>query len=183
MSLIDKSFFVKKLNIPNTGTTEVDEMVDSYIKQYEPQFLLKLFGYPLYKAYSASPIESRFTAINDGQEYTDINGMLNKWPGLIVTVVTGPPVQKQSMIANYVYFKYRSENATQFTGIGEAIIGGENATMVNPRKKMALVWNEMSDQVKQLMQFLDANQTTYPEWNNTYKIEALKSFGFLNPFF
>lgn len=183
MSLIDKTFFVKKLNIPNTGTPEVDEIVDSYIKQYEPQFLLKLMGYPLYKAFIAAPAEDRFKAIIDGEEYTDLNGMMNKWPGLVVTISDSTPVQKQCIIANYVYYKYRAENATQFTGIGEAIIGGENATMVNPRKKMALVWNEMSDQVKQLLQFLDSKQDLYPEWNNIYKVEALKSFGFLNPFF
>ena len=190
MSLIDASYFVKKLNIPNSGDTAIAETIVSYINQYEPFFLQKIFGYPLYKAYKASLSDARFNDIINGKEYTDINGNINKWPGLIEVLIpaptppaTTPPAQKQSIIANFVYFKYREENATQFTGIGEAIIGAENAVMVSPRKKMALVWNEMSNQVKQFTQFMDANQSAYTEWSNINKIDALQYFGFMNPFF
>jgi len=190
MSLIDASYFVKKLNIPNSEDAAVAETIVSYINQFEPQFLIKLFGYPLYKAYLADKTNARFTAIFSGAEYADANGYTDKWPGLIEVVVppptapaTTPVAQKQSIIANYVYFYYRSENATQFTGIGEAVMSGENTTMVSPRKKLALIWNEMSNQVKQFTEFMTANQTTYPEWTNINRINAIQYFKFMNPIF
>lgn len=189
-SLIDLTFFVKKLNIPNTGDPAIIETVQSYILQYEPIFLERLFGYPLYAAYMASPADQRFVDIIDGKEFTDINGNLNKWKGLIEILVpaptppaTTPTQQRQSPIANFVYFKYRVENVSQFTGIGELLPSAENATMVSPRRKLSMVWNEMREQVIQLMAFLTANQSAYPEWNDTYRIQALKSFGYVNPFF
>lgn len=188
MSLIDATFFVKKLSIPNTADAAVAETVTSYINQYETMFLVKLLGYPLYKAYKDSPEDQRFKDILNGKEYANLNGLLTKWPGLIEVLVpaptqpaTTPAGQKQSIIANFVYYWYRVENATQFTGVGEVLMVAENTTMVSPRKKLAMVWNEMRVQVYLLMQFLDANQSTYSEWSNIDKIEALKYFGYMNP--
>lgn len=190
MSLIDATFFVKKLSIPNTSDAAVAETVTSYINQYETMFLVKLLGYPLYKEYKASPTDQRFKDIIEGKEYANLNGLLAKWNGLVEVLVpepTSPAIapagQKQSIIANFIYYWYRAENATQFTGVGEVIMAGENTTMVSPRKKLAMVWNEMSGQVKELMQFLEATQSNYPEWNNINRSEALKYFSYMNPFF
>ncbi len=190
MSLIDASYFVKKLNIPNTDSPEIAEAVTSYINQFEPMFLQRLFGYPLYSAYKAHSADARFTDILNGKEYTNLNGYLNKWNGLIEVLVpaptppaTTPVAQKQSIIANFVYYHYRIENVTQFSGIGEMLMFGENANAVSPRRRLATVWNEMSNVVKQFIQFLDANQSIYPEWTYIDKVAALEYFGFVNPFF
>jgi len=41
----------------------------------------------------------------------------------------------------------------------------------------------MSNEVNQLVQFLDANQAIYPEWTYADRVSTLKYFGFVNPIF
>lgn len=89
MSLIDATYFVGELNIPNTGQAEIAEQVTWFINKYEPIFLQKLFGYPLYKSFVASmntpAPEQRFLDILYGKEYTDYQGRIQKWKGLVKT--------------------------------------------------------------------------------------------------
>lgn len=92
MSFIDASYFVGDLNIPNTGDAPVAQRLTWFIEKYEPEFLQKLMGYPLYKAFLAginviSPAvpDMKWLNILYGAEYTDFRGYLQKWKGLIVT--------------------------------------------------------------------------------------------------
>lgn len=92
MSFIDASYFVWEINIPNTDETAVAERLTLFISKYEPLFLQKLFGYPLYKAFvagmtvtpPATPAQ-RFLDMLYGKEYTDLQGRIQKWKGIIVT--------------------------------------------------------------------------------------------------
>jgi hypothetical protein len=188
MSLIDISFFTKLINVPNSGNSEIAETLNSYVAQYEPEFLEKVLGYSLFKAYKDNSASQRFVDIITGKEFTDLNGNLNKWNGLVKTIVpasTNPDIaaQKQSIIANYVYYNYRKENITQYTGLGEKIFSSEEVSTVSPRRRLVIVWNEISKEVNQLIQFLDANQAVYPEWTYIDRVSALKYFGYVNPIF
>lgn len=89
MSFIDASYFIGELNIPNTGETSVAERITWFINKYEPAFLEKLMGYPLFKAFVAgmntpSP-DVRFLDILYGKEYTDYRGYPKRWKGLVKT--------------------------------------------------------------------------------------------------
>lgn len=187
MSFIDPSYFIGEINIPNTGSAEVSERLTLFITQYEPQFLQHLFGYPLYKAFSAvtPPTDQRFLDILNGKEYTDFQGRLQLWKGLIIPA--NPPVSPQSPIANYIYYWYRRNNATQTTDFGEVISSAENSINASPRKKMASAWNYMHEWVREFCAFMEATQvsdpTTYPEWTQPDEHHALRFFGFMNPIF
>jgi hypothetical protein len=93
MSLIDISYFVGDINnIPNTDQVAVQQRVNYCIQKYEQEFLRKLLGYPLYKAFVASlqvvaPAvpEQRMLDILYGKEYTNLQGYLTQWRGLIMT--------------------------------------------------------------------------------------------------
>jgi hypothetical protein len=90
MSFIDASYFVGDLNIPNSGQSEVAERITWFIEKYEPLFLRQLLGYPLYKAFvsgmAVTPApDRRFLDILYGKEYTDFEGRIQLWKGLIVT--------------------------------------------------------------------------------------------------
>jgi hypothetical protein len=192
MSLIDVSYFVGNLNVPNTGDSAIAETVNWFIGKYEAIFLQKALGYPLYKAYLAAPDDQRFLDIINGKEYTDHQGYTAKWNGLIEIVVPGVPAsgsdpevpaQKESIIANFVYYWYQRYNVTQTTGIGEIRTEGENAIIVSPRKKMVSAWNEIHSKMKTLLEFIDANQTAYPEWTYVDRNAVIKYFGFINPIF
>lgn len=179
-NIIDTSFFVANLNIPNSGDADIASNINWFINKYEQQFLQKALGYPLYKAYKANTSDQRFQDILNGKEYTDWKGRLAKWDGLMVNVTN---TQKQSPIANYVYYWYYRNNVTSTTGVGEAINTPENAKTVSPWKKVASSWNDMRKQVMILIEFIEQNTSVYPEWDPVDKYETLKHFGFINPIF
>jgi hypothetical protein len=293
MSFIDASYFVGDLTIPNTDEPAVLQRLTWFIQKNEPVFLQKLMGYPLYKAFLAginvvSPAVPNIKWLNIlyGAEYTDFQGYIQKWKGLIVTdipiynlsggyvykapqyltagvtigltpgattatfdgtggkddwrgwipVLTRTGIMRpgvdyswdtttgqlallkpndkfgnaedffvafqlrtdatvpiidmavnESCIANYIYYKYRRDGATQYTGIGEVITTAENSTAVSPRKKAATIWNEMHCWVKEFLAFMEATQmadpTIYPEWTFNNRNDAYRYFGFMNPFF
>lgn len=293
MSFIDTSYFVGELNIPNTDQAAVLQRLTWFIAKYEPEFLRKLMGYPLYKAFLAginvvSPAVPNIKWLNIlyGAEYTDYQGYIQKWKGLIVTdtpiynlsggyvykaplyltagqtvgltpntntatfdgtggkddwrgwtpIIARTGIMKpgidyswntttglmtllragdkfgpledffvsfqlrtdpaatglsapigESCIANYVYYRFRRDGATQYTGIGEVVTNAENSISVSPRKKASTIWNEMHDWTKEFLAFMEATQTLdptiYPDWTLNNRNDAYRFFGFMNPFF
>lgn len=91
MSLIDRTYFVGEINIPNTNQAAIGSAVDLFIEQYEDQFLNDVLGYTLYKALKAGlqvvPVAQKWTDLIEGVEYTDLADKTRKWQGL----VTQPP--------------------------------------------------------------------------------------------
>lgn len=83
--------------------------------------------------------------------------------------------QVKVSIICYVYYYFRRDNATLFTGIGEAISKAENAIMVSPIVKMVDRWNEMVKNNYATVKFIDDHQADYgayytPEWCMYYTI-------------
>jgi hypothetical protein len=87
MSLIDRTYFVGELSIPNTSQTAVGGLVDLFIEKYEEQFLNDVLGYSLYKALKAGlqvvPVAQKWTDLIEGAEYTDTNSKVRFWKGLV----------------------------------------------------------------------------------------------------
>jgi hypothetical protein len=91
MSLIDRTYFVGELNIPNTSQVAIGSAVDLFIEEYEDRFLSEVLGYTLYKALKAGlqivPVAQKWTDLIEGVEYIDLASKTRKWKGL----VTQPP--------------------------------------------------------------------------------------------
>jgi hypothetical protein len=89
--LIDRTYFVGELNIPNTNQAAIGSQVDLFIEQYEDQLLNEVLGYSLYKAFKAGmqevTVDQKWTDLIEGVEYTDVNSKVRFWKGL----VTQPP--------------------------------------------------------------------------------------------
>lgn len=81
---------------------------------------------------------------------------------LAINVSTG--LNKESLIANYVYYWFMRNNVTQSTPMGEVATANENSTVNNPVHKMSRAWNEMNHWVEQLNSYLNASRSVYPEW-------------------
>lgn len=92
MPFIDRSYFTVELNIARLDTTATQENLDAMIQQREPELLKKVLGYELYKNFMAGllldPVPVAWNALLLGGEYTDLNGRLQFWRGLVGT----PPV-------------------------------------------------------------------------------------------
>ncbi len=187
--LIDETYFVGRLSIPNTSKDYVLERLTSLIETLEPQLLEDILGYPLYKVFIAgtedfnpessnSTIEDRFMEIIEGAEYTDCNDKLRKFKGLLFEDGTTP----RSPIANYVYYHWLKDNATQTTGVGEATAEAELADVASPAVKMVEAWNEMSKWISDLLAFLYDKKETYPEWSDEDRYCTLQKFRSINTF-
>lgn len=86
--IINKSFFVREIILPNLTSPAEENKLNEFIARYEHQCLLDNLGYPLYKAFG-SESSQRMTDLLIGAEYYDGEGELRKWQGLIHGAVQG----------------------------------------------------------------------------------------------
>lgn len=273
MALIDRTYFVGELNIPNTSQAAIGSAVDLFIEEYEDQFLNDVLGYTLYKALKAGlqivPIAQKWTDLIEGVEYTDLANKTRKWKGLVtqpptvlnaldalnpidivvgrgqlydpvanMTSTTIPAVlvgkafifekrafgkliegeysvvgntltltsgqfsvndvytykaatlaintttgtNKKSLIANYVYYWYIRNSHTQTATTGEVKPQNENAVIANPALKLVRAWNEMSEWICELVDYLDAKKDDYTEWTDHNVWNMRKKFRRINEY-
>lgn len=91
-------------------------------------------------------------------------------------------VSPDSPIANYVYYWFIRNNATQTTTMGEAKTSKENATDAGPGTKMSRAWNEMAQRVRQLAHFMNTKRDVYPEWTSQRLYTLMERFAPINEF-
>lgn len=162
-NLIDTSFFYGKLLIAQSTEPSVALSITKAIDIFEPEFMLKLLGYELYKVFKAEltpSISDRMKGLRDGAEYQNRYGILDRWKGLKFTDGSG----NRSPIANFVYYWYTRNNATKTTGTGEKNVGSKNSTNSDSVNKQCSAWNEMATWCNELWEFLYVNQDIYPEY-------------------
>lgn len=135
MSLIDISYFLEgDLAIPNTGETPVIEQLNGYIQKYEQEFLRRLLGYPLYKAFvtgiavtAPTVPDQRFLDILYGKEYTNLQGFLTQWRGLIMTDTPVYNTGGQTVYKKPVYIT-AGTTAGFMPNTNVAVLDGTNGT-------------------------------------------------------
>jgi hypothetical protein len=182
--LIDRTYFVGELNIPNTSQAAIGSLTDHFIAKYEEEWLREVLGYTLHKAFRAgwqapSPAQ-KWTDLVDGVEYTS-NAKTKFWRGL-VSAVSGESSFDLSPIANYVYYWYIRNNYTQTSTMSEVKATNENAAIANPSLKMVRAWNEMSQWICELVDYLDAKKDDYTEWADQDVWRMRKKFRPINEF-
>jgi hypothetical protein len=135
-NLIDYTYFTGEINIPISGINMQTVLAD-YIAKYEPEILKMLLGYSLYKDFTAgisiaSPLQ-KWIDLKDGKEFTfTLSGQT------ITTYFEG----LKKIVAYYVYFKYRCENDTSYSGQSQVKNSNENAENVDNAPKLVQVWNK-----------------------------------------
>src|ERR1035437_922329 len=162
-AIINASFFVRNINIPNPGDVKVLEKINSFIGKYEPECMKSILGYSLYKLF-LNETSQRMIDILSGAEYNDSCGELQKWEGLVHDTDI-------SLIANYIYYFIQESSATQTTGVSTSISKPETGTNVSPADKMINAWNFFSDETASLCSFLWNKKDSggiriYPEFTN-----------------
>jgi len=145
MSFIDYTYFINDVYLPVIGDADGQTVMTESITRYENEVLTCLLGYELLKELKADldengiPQTQKFIDLVDGKEFSfilDGYTINTKWEGLANTI-------KTSLIAYYVYYKYRNNTETLTTTTGEAKNSKENATVMNPFPKLVYSWNEM----------------------------------------
>jgi len=165
MSLIDKTYFVKDINIPDSDYSDLTAV----IVKYEKEILIKLLGYELYAlvaAYDVTTSPQRIKDIVEGKEYT-VGSYIVKWNGLTNT-------DKVSLIAYYVYYWWTRNQATLTGSIGEIKPKSENSNNASLIQKSTNAWTRLEELSQStaypydsLYAFLSENESDYPEWEFT----------------
>jgi hypothetical protein len=164
MSLIDKTYFVQEINIPDSTYSDLT----AYITKYEKEVLLRLLGYDIWKlvnAYSVSTSPQRIKDLVEGKEYT-VGDYTVKWDGLSNT-------NKVSLIAYYVYYFYVRNKSVILQTTGAMQSTGENVKNASPVMSVTEAWNRLEELYgypgqyalePSAYNFLMTYQSTYPEW-------------------
>jgi hypothetical protein len=179
--LIDQTYFVGELNIPDAPKAEVLERLSFLIAKYEEELLRASLGNDLYLAFITgtvgkleADIDQKWKNLRDGKDYTDLTGRSANWIGL------RKGSTKQSMIANYVYYFWLRDRASRTSAVGETRGLSKTEENVSPGTKMARAWNEMVRWISDLVKFLDANRVDYPEWTKVDRSKISRMFKAIN---
>ncbi len=167
MNLIDSTYFIGEINIAQLGQQYVQEHLDNLISKYEPKYLRSVLGNAFAKLFdtgrNADSVEERWTKLISGDDYTDKHGIEQRWDGFTNEMLVSP-------IANYVYYWYTRDNATDTTASGEQTDTPIGAVGASPALKQSRAWNEMVAMNCRLHDFLlnkkdDNGDRVYPEFD------------------
>lgn len=176
MPLIDYTYFVGQINIPNVDKPATLQALDTFIAENENDTMCNLLGYELFKAFQTeiATQTQRMVDLRDGVEYS-YGGRLYKWRGLKFLQNN----TKYSLLAYYIYFMYMQNKATNTSGTGENVATTENSVAHNSIDKQVYAHNQFVRHSADLYQFLNAKYNLYPEWQGNYwrEVKTINSLG------
>lgn len=139
-NIVTYSDFTGEINL-SASNAEMQAPITAAITRYEREFLALLLGDKLADAMIAD-----YTGGSPSQEALDLfNGVTafditisskavtRKWAGL----KTG------KAIAYYIYYKYRLENESRMSGVGQTVFKAENADRADFTEKLVTIWNKL----------------------------------------
>ena len=144
---IDYTYLIDDKKIPNLTDlsivgTSLQTQVQRFINHYEPEYLKFVLGETLYNECIAG-----LTVVTPDA----------KWTALKAKFVDS--TNKLSPIANYVYRKLAQKTKIFWIQTGE----GEN-TVQYTREGLADSWNDMVYQTAEIVEWLEDNSATYPNY-------------------
>lgn len=142
--IIDNTFFqdgllriegVIAFATPSPTNAAIQSNIESFIEQYEPEYMCKLLGEELYE-----------TFLRSREEGSEI------WSEFEAILIQGDSF-KRSPIANYVYFHMLRAYHTNAT-INGVRIDGDYGIIKSPERKMISAWNDMCRMNRKLLKWL-----------------------------
>lgn len=166
MYIIDDTYFIKELNIPNSKEinaydTGGDDPLDQWIDQYARLLLQNALGTTLFNDLNTNVNASgayvsgvvKWDNLVNGVIYTK-NGVEYEWKGLSFTEGTF----KGSLMAYFVYCKWLEFQLSRMSGVGEVKGNAANSVNVNSTQRYVTLWNT----------FFEAYQGEYCNTNTLY---------------
>lgn len=172
MFLYPEDFDVIPYSIPNLDKVENTFM--DYVDTEEEKVLREILGSKLYESFiqgigvvdsnsGDAPIEDKWLKLRDGSTYENC-GKQYKYKGMV------------SLLKPYIYAMWLRDSWDNHSGIGIVKADAENATVINPGRRIVRGYNDFSNQVggrfnhaNTLYGFLSVNSEDYPDWVFTYQ--------------
>jgi hypothetical protein len=169
--IVNISFFVGDINIPNTSKPEVAESLQLFIDKYEEELLNQLLGNELYHLV-VDPIPTQYDERFQKLVYGDAAA---NWRGLVYDY--GTPTQ-YSLIAYYIYWWWLKNKYIWNSGIGTVRPKGSSVDVMSPALPMIEAWNTFSEQVGELYDYMRYYSDVYPEWEpyNLWQFNKVNDF-------
>jgi len=152
--LINKSYFDKgnrylaNINEPDPNNRTVND-IDWTIEFCENDIYLSVFGFEMSRDFKSFLLPNGGYKEDTPQNYLDLingksydkNGKKYHWLGLI------RESPRSSLLADYVYYVFKNNNATQTTEYGEVIVDYKVGNNVSNTPKMVEAWNSFVNQM------------------------------------
>jgi len=107
-------------------------------------------------------IDQKWIDLVNGKTY-EKNGVDLVWTGLIYEKGT----YKGSLLADYVYYYWLTENVSYMTGVGDAKGNPKGANLVNPTQRVVNIWNDFVRAYQTVWSYSNGynwfNYNLYPE--------------------
>lgn len=148
MYLIDASYFIREIHIPNVNESNTDSGVNlDYFIDEKVRLLLstKALGSVLFTEFNGYVVNGvlpntapqKWKDLVNGKTYTK-DGETYVWEGLLQTKGTF----KKSLLAYYTYYYWLMDSVSLMGGIGEVRGEAKNAVNVNSTQRLTTIWNE-----------------------------------------
>ena len=201
MALIDYTYFVGEIQIPNLATPELQSRINWFINQYEIKMLREWMGEDMYRDFmdALGLNGSGFDNVTDGQanegmdpwwaqllngvEYVGLDERKHKWKG-IVCLQDDYNTSKTAPSAYFVYYWYMRDAVTQTTGNGEIFKQAENGIIISPRQKVVTAWQKVVDWAHDFIWYMDTYylQTEYVDWWLANRYRMLEKYRYINSY-
>lgn len=145
MYLIDKTYFIKNISVPNTEehNSDASNELDMSIDRYARQFLQVTLGNVLFADLDSNVTDGeleitapqKWLNLVNGCTYTK-DGVDYVWQGLKYEL----GLYKVSILAHYTYVNHY-QNSVNST-LGQVGIEPKNGVVVNPTEHLVSIWNE-----------------------------------------
>lgn len=185
-SLINSSFFVRDIYIPNTNNLPTLAKINLFIQKHESECLNKILGYKMYSILKTEP-SSRVNDLVYGTGFHSPSNFERYWNGIVHDTDI-------SLIANYVYYQILKSDASQNSGRGVKISKHESGEGFSSADKMVSAWKFFASETREMCCFLwnkrvgdvTTGDRVYPEftpnnWNctmNYARKSGVNLFGF-----
>lgn len=148
MYLIDETYFIKELSIPNLKEAQVygETMeFETWIDKEARQCLKDALGYQNYSELDSyidngqlkDEAPEKWKNLVYGASF-QLNGVNVKWEGLLIQ----EGVFKKSLLAQFVYAKWLEFQTSKMTGTGEKRTKSSGSQSVNGTHRYVSVWNQ-----------------------------------------
>jgi len=153
MAVIDSSYFVGEISIPNTigsdaVVTATLAKLNRLISIYEKDYLIKLLGQTLYDEFIAALL------------------VPDAWATALLNELRDDTL-KLSPIAQYVYYFWLRDSVTYVTSNGQVEGKNENAVSSSPALRMSESYSRMVRTTEEVLEYIGDNQSTFPSTPET----------------
>jgi hypothetical protein len=148
MYIIDETYFIQDISVPQTDNLDVvgsDNTLTQFIDKYARLLLKNALGITLFNLFDGSltdgvlndDADQKWKDLVNGKIYSH-NGVTKVWKGLKFT----EGIFKGSVLAHYTYYHWYLWQMSQITSLGEVKGKSVNASSVNENTKLVQIWNE-----------------------------------------